>query len=153
LAILRFRRPRGDGNRESLLARSLREQESLELAASKIAEQRLSFDKPRPVLRMHKDQAMSVPPSAETTPQKQPPQGQQQENSWNPKSLAGGFSSFISNSLSPMLLPDIKEVSSAVASPNEVGSPVKDGCVPMGFNSIHSIQDDESPRFGFQGYR
>jgi phosphatidylinositol 4-kinase B len=124
---------------EEFLARSLREQESLELAASKIAEQRLSFDKPRPVLRMHKDQAMSVPPSAETTPQKQPPQGQQQENSWNPKSLAGGFSSFISNSLSPMLLPDIKEVGSAVASPNEVGSPVKDGCVPMGFNSIHSI--------------
>ena len=124
---------------EEFLARSLREQESLELAASKIAEQRLSFDKPRPVLQMRKDQAMSVPPSAETTPQKQPPQGQQQEQSWNPKSLAGGFSSFISNSLSPMLLPEIKEVSSGMASPNEVGSPVKDGCVPMGFNSIHSI--------------
>ena len=57
---------------DEFLARSLREQESLELAASKIAEQRLSFDKPRPVLRMHKDQAMSVPPSADTTPQKQP---------------------------------------------------------------------------------
>ena len=132
---------------EEFLTRSLREQESLEFAASKIAEQRLSFDNPRPVMQMHKDQALSVPPSAETTPQKQKQQEQQEqqqheqkhEQSWNPKSLAGGFSSFISNSLSPMLLPEIKEGDSGVASPNEVGSPVKDGCVPTGFNSIRSI--------------
>jgi phosphatidylinositol 4-kinase B len=111
---------------EEFLARSLKEKESMELAASRIAEQRLSFDQPRPIM-MSADHTVSSPPSAETTPQKS-------KDSWAPKTFAGGFTSFISKSLSPMMLPEIKE-GSGRDSP-DFGSPTKEGCAPMGFNSL-----------------